>query len=96
MDAFENENFFESIFKDWNQSFWYKRVSWKTAKRIFSYPVDAWHLSKSAMVICLVLSIVFFRWHPKNLLEDISLIAAYGILWNGGFWLFYNKLFRIK
>jgi hypothetical protein len=87
MDAFENENFFESIFKNWNQKFWYKRESWKYAKKIGGYHVDAWHLSKSLMVLCVVLALSFgyasYWW-----------LAA--IIWNLSFKIFYNWLFKIK
>jgi hypothetical protein len=61
MDIVENENFFESIFKNKNQNFWYKRVSWNHAKKIFGYKFDAWHISKSLMIICFASAIIFYK-----------------------------------
>jgi len=96
MDATENENFFESILKKLPQQFWYKRESWKYVKKIFGYHVDAWHLSKSIMVICFVLAIIFFDLPVKNW-QDVALYTiGGGFTWNLSFWLFYNKIFRIK
>lgn len=99
-DAVENENFFESIFKGWKKSFWYKRESWKTAPRIFGYKVDAWHLSKSAMICCLLLSCVLyspvvevFAEYRLNVCADFILA---GSIWNIGFNLFYHKIFKVR
>ena len=92
MDAVENENISESIFKKWDVRFWYKRESWKYVKKIFGYRPDAWHLSKSAMIICLVLAIVFYE--PKSAwYVDVGI---FGFIWNFSFWLFYNKIFGVK
>lgn len=85
MDAFENENFFESIFRNKNQRFWYKRESWKWAKKIGGYKLDAWHISKSCMIICICFAI-FPNWKGFIL----------GIVWNIIFVLFYHKIFKIK
>lgn len=92
MDAVENENFFESIFKNLPQRFWYKRESWKYTKKVFGYRFDAWHISKSLMVICWVLALVFIApgkpWW-------VTLPTA-GIVWNCWFYVFYNLLFKVK
>ena len=54
MDATENEpNFNESVFKRLNQRFWLKSVSWQFAYKIGGYKFDAWHLSKTGMVLCI-------------------------------------------
>lgn len=86
MDRFENESFFDSRFASWNQKFWYKRESWKWAKKIFGYKIDAWHLSKSCMVICITAAF------SRNLIEFIVL----GLMWNGVFNFFYGILGRKK
>jgi hypothetical protein len=91
MDATENENFFESIFRGKNQNFWYKRVSWAKAKRIFSYKIDVWHLSQSAWVLCWLCAM---KTHV-NLWGWFD-IVAHGLFYNFGFWLFYHKIFKIK
>lgn len=91
MDAFENENFFEGVFRGWNQNFFYKRQSWRTAKKIFGYKLDAWHLSKSAMIIAVLfmsaMPPVFSPW-----IDALICLAA----WNPLFNLFYHVLFKIK
>jgi len=93
MDAVENTpNFNESIFKNLDKKFWCKDVSWQYAKKIFNYKLDAWHLSKSAMIICLAMAIVFFR--PKHNWW-VHLISI-GLIWNMGFWFFYHKVFKVK
>lgn len=96
MDACENENFHESIFKRLPVQFWYKRESWKYAPRLFGYRFDAWHISKSLMIICFVLCAVFFNL-PVEKWQDVAFYAIIaGVVWNFFFWLFYHKLFRVK
>lgn len=92
MDAFENENFYESIFKKLNERFWYKRISWKYARKIGGYKVDAWHLAKSAMVVCLCFAVALH----DQLLPWYLEVLLYGAIWNLVFVLFYHKIFRIK
>lgn len=102
MDAWENENYFESIFKNWDQKFWYKRESWKYAHKIFGYHLDGWHLAKTSMIICLCAAIYTEQfsnqvWHTPHLILNIFIdILVAGILWNLGFKLFYHHLFKIK
>jgi hypothetical protein len=92
MDAFENENFYESIFRNRNAKFWYKRESWKYAPKIFGWKFDAWHLFKTLMIVCICTAIVaydrVFSWWLDFLIV--------GALWNIFFVLFYHKIFRIK
>lgn len=93
MDCFENSpNFYESIFSHWNRNFWCKDISWQFAKKIGSYKLDSWHISKSLMIICWALAVVTMtidHWWGIKLL-------SIGILWNVSFWLFYHKLFKVK
>lgn len=102
MDAVENENISESVFKNLPKQFWYKRESWKYAKKIFGYRLDAWHIAKSFMIICLCSAIYFEQfsnqiWHTGRTFIDIGIdIVIAGIIWNAGFWLFYHKLFKVK
>lgn len=91
MDSWENENFFESIFKHWDQKFWYKRESWKYAQKILGYRFDGWHIAKSLMIICFAIA---FCFDYKS--EWWVIILNVGVIWNGTFWLFYHKLFKIK
>jgi hypothetical protein len=93
MDTYENEpNFNKSVFKNLNKAFWCKEISWANAKMIFSYRLDAWHLSKSAMILCIVGSILSFEMKHEWWVHLIS----FGLIWNFTFWLFYIKIFRIK
>lgn len=102
MDAWENENYFESIFKHWDQKFWYKRVSWQYVSKIFGYHLDGWHLAKSAMIICIGGAIYTEQfsnqiWHTTSTLLNIGIdILIMGIIWNLGFTLFYHHIFRVK
>ena len=96
MDAVENENYFESIFKKLPKQFWYKRESWKYAAKVFGYKIDAWHLSKSLMLICFAGAVIFFEL-PVKKWQDVALyLVAFGIIWNVTFWLFYHVVFRVK
>jgi hypothetical protein len=93
MDAFENSpNFDESIFKRLDKKFWCKDVSWHYAHRIFGYKFDAWHIAKSAMVICLVIAVVLFRPHHEWWVHFVSI----GLIWNATFVLFYHVIFKVK
>lgn len=99
MDAFENENFFESIFKNWNQKVWYKRESWKHAKRVFSFKLDAWHMSKAFMIICMSMCFaiqIYIESVQPDFIDVAIRICYFGTIWNFTFWLFYHKIFMIK
>jgi hypothetical protein len=96
MDAVENENYHESIFRNLPKQFWYKRESWKYAARIFGYKVDAWHLAKSCMVVCFAGAVVWFDL-PVLKWQDVAFyVAGFGIIWNVGFWLFYHAIFKVR
>lgn len=84
MDSLEEGKFTNSVFKNFNQKFWYKRESWKHARRIFNYPVDAWHIAKSLMLVCLLLATFSI---------SIKFLIA-GIIWIVFFNFGYNKLFK--
>ncbi len=90
MDIVENENFRTSIFRNLNEKFWYKRESWKHARKIFGWKFDAWHVAKSGMIVCMALAVVLytgvFPWWVDFLI--------FGAIWVVSFNLFYNKIFR--
>ena len=95
MDAFENENFHESVFKNWNQKFWYKRESWKYAKVIpfTKYKLDAWHISKTLMVISAAIAIIVgYNWDMNWMLK----LPLLGGIWITTFNFVYHKVFKIK
>jgi hypothetical protein len=89
MDRVENENFSSSVFKNLNQKFWYKRESWKHAKKVFGWKFDAWHVAKSLMIISLAFGIVLYR--PILGILDVLIIGA---IWIGTFNIFYNRIFK--
>lgn len=113
MDLTENENFSQSIFFDrtevkkfgkykWNH-WWYKRDSDDTVKLIFGYRPDAWHFSKSIMIILAILSAVIGIYFENRLInlcvvwfDAILELCLRGVLWNVIFTIFYHKLFRSK
>jgi hypothetical protein len=90
-DAFENENFFESIFKHWNQRFWYKRESWKYAKKLFGYKFDAWHITWTLIVVCIGFLPSCEFWGAWWVI-----LLNVGLIWNMVFKLFYHGVFKIK
>lgn len=93
MDATENApNFNESIFKRLSQKFWLKEVSWKAAKKIFGYKLDAWHLAKSCMILCFVAAILTF----ENKHQWWVYLMSFAAIWNLGFDLFYHWLLKVK
>lgn len=104
MDAFENTpNFDESIFKNWNKKFWCKDVSCNYVKLIFGYRPDAWHISKTCMVLCFAGAVISSYFVGKyGSIEIVSwfgvvqILAIIGAIWNGTFMLFYNLIYNIK
>jgi len=89
MDRVENENFSSSVFRGLNPQWWYKRESWKHAKKVFGWKFDAWHVAKSSMIISLAFAIVLYK--PVFGVMDVLIIGA---IWNGTFNLFYNRIFK--
>lgn len=101
MDRIDDENIHQSIAKNWNWKFWYKRESDKNSKMIGKYRIDGWHLSKSSMVILLAFCAYYFGRSPLIQLEywwlDLPInIIVLGIEWILVFNLFYNKIFFRK
>lgn len=104
MDATEDApNFNESIFRNLNTRFWLKSVSWQYAKKIFGYKLDAWHIAKTCMVICISGAIMASlcagltgHVHIVNWYWWIKCLAVIGFVWNSTFILFYHKIFKIK
>ena len=92
MDAVENENYFESGFKNLPRQFWYKRDSWKYAARILGWKADAWHISKSLMVVCVISTLIFYVPVVRPWLHFIIM----GVAWNLCFTFFYHVVFRVK
>lgn len=87
MDILENENFSSSAFKNLNPMFWYKRESWKYAKRIINWKFDGWHVFKSSMIVLLMLAVVLY----KPIFGWVDFVL-FGLLWNCTFNLTYKLL----
>lgn len=89
-DSIENEHFYDTIFRNKQKDFWYKRDSWDKAKKIGGWKFDGWHLFKTLHLTFLFLSIVsyenFFTWYYDFLIA--------GITWVVSFNFFYNKVFK--
>jgi len=103
-DTVENENFFASIFKNLDQKFWYKRESWKHAKKTFGWKFDSWHISKSLVVIFFLLAAAFKTNHIEQILKTFTdyyfivgkllFVIISGTIFNFTSNLFYNYIFK--
>lgn len=85
-----------SVFKNLNPNFWNGQVSFTTARKIFGYPVDAFHLSMTVMVVICMMAAVFCQ-HPVwtweiGLLKWYYQIGVVGIVWIIIFNIFFNKI----
>lgn len=86
-------HYYKSVFKKFkNPDFFDPNVSWKTEKKIFGWKFDAWHISKSCMLILLFFAIKY----NKTVFDPIIDIVLCGLIWNGTFNLFFNRLLNCK
>ena len=85
-----DHHFDTSIFRRLEPKFWDRDISSNYAKRIFNYKVDAWHLSQSAMIVCMIAAIAL---HHQKLAWYFEIVIG-GIIWNIVFNTFYNKILR--
>lgn len=92
-------HFHKSVFNKLNPNFWDPSVSWKYAKFVpfTKYKIDAWHLFKSSMIVFICISIMIaFKGgvYVDNsfVYNKIVLFLTMGLLWNGSFNLFFNKI----
>lgn len=81
-----------SVFNNNDPAFWCREVSWQYAKKIFGWKFDAWHISKSTMVMFLIAGAVLYQPVFNPILDFLLL----GILWNASFNLGYNHLLKSK
>lgn len=96
----------KSIFAKLNPKYWNPQVSWKNKyvdwdngnkerKKFLGINIapaftDAWHTSKSAMLICLISAIILY----EPLFNQLIDFCALGFLWNMTFLFFYNVILR--
>ena len=92
MDLLENENYYGSVFRNYNQKWWYKRESWKYVKFLpfTTYRPDGWHIAKTLMIVSMSVALVTY----KSILGVFD-VLIFGLVWNVSFNLFYSKL-KIK
>lgn len=96
MDTIEEGKFGNSIFSKLDPKFWYKWQSWKYAKKIFNYTVDAWHLAKSGWWTCFsIIGVVYKATGPIFPHWTLDFIAI-GLTAMLTFNTFYNKIFKRK
>lgn len=90
MDTLKH-HFGTSVFKNLNPKFWDPNVSYKHAYIIpyTGYKVDAWHLFKSGMIICMALGTALSTPVSPYVLLDTLI---FGVIWNMLFGILYNKL----
>lgn len=84
-----------SIFKNKDQRFWLKTISWHTAKRVGAYKLDSWHIAKSFSIFCWVGAIINAPV-VDGLLYKLLIFGLLGAIWILVFNLFYNKLLVSK
>lgn len=72
-------------------------IKYKEIKMRIPAPVsDAWHLFKSAMIICLIAAVIRAYYSQPPTVEWWLHFICIGVLWDIVFWLFYHKILRIK
>lgn len=81
-----------SVFRKLSFQFWNPNESYKYARKIFKYPIDAWHLANSAMIVCFIVAVICYEQQLKWFWE----LAIAGISFNVVFGLFYDTLLRRK
>jgi len=98
-----------SVFVKLNRQFWDASISWenkyyieiKDGKKIYIaktgivWFTDAWHIFKSLMIVFICASIATVM-HFEQWYYSVALFAAYGIIWNVFFNLFYNHFLKSK
>ena len=99
-------HYYNSVFnkKYGNNPFWNEDLKDASPYMIpyTKYKLNAWHLFKSSMIVLQALTACFIFLVGVNidsdtnawllLLDFIILLVLYGIIWNGVFNLFFNKL----
>lgn len=95
MDTLEH-HYSTSIFRSSNENFWNPKVSWNKGVNFFGswggprwMTMDAWHISKTLMLIFFVLAIATYTAAPQFLLLS-------PIVWFIGFEMFYSLLLKAE
>jgi hypothetical protein len=106
MDTLETEiSFGASIFngkKD--KTLWCKPISAHKVKFLpfTRYRPDPWHLAKSGIILYGgILSAIMYIFQPRIPVDNpviggLIVFVGWGLVWNGSFNFFYNKVFKAK
>lgn len=86
-----DHHFDTSVFRGKPRRTWDPNVIQKTNRKIFGYPLDAWHLTNSLQIAAwLALPILYRPVLPQWWMD----YGAGGLLFMIAFNIFYNKIFR--
>jgi hypothetical protein len=81
-----------SVFMDKDTPFWNPlHKDNDKVKRIFGWPMDAWHIAKSLFLFC-AFSVSFF----DSMLNPYLQFGLIGVTFIASFNLFYNKILRLN
>lgn len=83
-------HFESSPFRNRSPKFWNPNISYKYARQIFGYKLDAWHLFKSGMIVFILLSIVSY---DETLAWWFDFIV-FGLCWNFVFSTSYKWMYK--
>ena len=84
------DHFTTSAFKGLNPNFWNPNISWEKSRTILGYHIDAWHLTKSALIIGLTAAVLTYR-KPAHF-HWWKEVLIYGVVWNSVFDLTFGGL----
>jgi hypothetical protein len=95
-------HFDTSMFKKWNTPFWNPlHAKNDSVKKIFRYPLDAWHIANSGMICAFLALFVYAIFYSIELpaiqlftIQPWHVFIVAGIWYNFIFWLCYDKLLR--
>lgn len=100
------DHYYTSIFNssNFNPWFWNTEISWKNKyidrdvwrgrTKLIVQLTDSWHLFKSLMIVMQAVSLMLAAIYYKPIYTYFEAIVCYGLVWNGTFNLFYNKILK--
>lgn len=94
---FNNSNRFDMYF--WNTTFsWRNKYIGKNPSlgrtNIPVWFTDSWHLFKSLMIVIHAIALMLAAMYYQPIYTYFEAIVLYGLVWNGTFNLFYNKILK--
>jgi len=67
---------------------------WRWEFNTFDFASDAWHLFKSLMIVMQAVALMLSAMYYQPIYTYLEAIVIYGLVWNGTFNLFYNKILK--